>query len=156
MAGIIERKVTSVLKLLTISAIVLFLSSMTSTTDKIIGTWESVNKGDGTMVFYKVGTEYRAKLLSASSALETDGETYKKDINNPDPKLHNRSLKEIVYITKLKLEDGVYVDGELYDFEGGKTYDCKVTVSDNKLFLRVYMGFVVLGKTIEFNKVKTE
>ncbi|MBO9702106.1 MAG: DUF2147 domain-containing protein [Sporocytophaga sp.] len=137
----------------TMGVFLLMLTSMINPTDDIIGTWIEA-KDDNKMEIFKSGNEYQAKLLFSKAALEADGKTFKKDIKNNDPKLRSRSLEGIVYITKLRFNKGAYVDGKMYDFTSGNFYDCKITVSGNKLNLRGFMGFEFLGKTIEFNRVK--
>jgi uncharacterized protein (DUF2147 family) len=129
------------------------LTSMTTTADEIVGRWQSIDK-DYTWEFFKSGDTYSAKLITSTDALEADGRTFKKDVNNPDVKLKDRSLQGIIFITGLKYDDGEYVDGTIYAFGGGSSYDCKATVEGNKLSLRAYKGISILGKTIEFDRMK--
>jgi len=148
-----RRAITTAMTLLLFSGIILSLTSMTPATDSIIGKWQSIDK-EYTWEFFKTGETYNAKLIISNDALEADGKTFKKDLKNPDPKLRNRSLQGIIFITGLKYDDGVYIDGIIYAFGGGSFYDCKGTVEGNKLYLRPYKGISILGKTIEFNRMK--
>jgi uncharacterized protein (DUF2147 family) len=126
---------------------------VTTDTDAIIGKWESVNK-EFTWEFSKSEGTYNAKLITSKDALEEDGKTFKKDLKNPDPKLRNRSLQGIIFITGLKYVDGKYIDGKIYAFGGGGFYDCKATVDGHKLYFRAYKGISMLGKTFEFSRLK--
>jgi len=148
-----RKAIITATPLLLFTGIMLFFTSMTSTPDRIIGKWESVDK-EYTWEFLKSGETYIAKLITSKDALEADGKTFKKDIKNSDPKLRNRSLQGIIFITGLKYNDGTYIDGIIYAFGGGTFYDCKGTVNGNKLSLRVYKGISIMGKTIEFNRIK--
>jgi len=97
--------------------IILFLNNIKSATDadSIIGKWESVDK-EYTWEFLKSGETYIAKLITSKDALEADGKTFKKDVNNPDLNLRNRNLQGIIFITGLKYNDGAYIDGKIYSW----------------------------------------
>lgn len=143
-------KLTSMLVL---SSLFLFLSSMTSAPDSIVGQWLSENK-EFNWEFYKSGNTYSVKLITSKDALEADGKTFKKDTKNSDPKLRSRSLQGVTFITGLKFEDDEYIDGKVYSFHDGKYYSCYASVEGNKLSIRLYKGVSVLGKSFTFNRIK--
>jgi uncharacterized protein (DUF2147 family) len=154
MTSKIKRKIiASIASLLLFTGSILFLTSMKSSTDSIVGKWESVDK-DYIWEFSKSGETYIAKILYNKEALESDGKTYKKDVNNTDPSLRSRSLQGIIFITELKYDDGEYVDGKIYSFRDGGFYDCKATVDGDNLHLRAYQGISAFGKTLELTRVK--
>ena len=113
---------------------------------EIIGIWETEAK-DGKMEIYKTGNEYRGKLLWGKDIVEKDSKTSKKDVKNPDEKLRSRNLVGITYITGLIYDDNEYVDGSVYSAADGRTYDCKLWIENEDLYLRGYVGFSLLGQT---------
>ena len=120
--------------------------------DAIVGTWEMKDKSAKMHVF-KSGNEYQAKLLWGKDIVKADGIS-KKDTKNPDPKLRNRDLMGIVYITGLKYDDDEWKKGQVYNNSNGKLYKCYVWIEDGELHLRGYLGMKILGQTSEWNRVK--
>ncbi|GHE45244.1 DUF2147 domain-containing protein [Sphingobacterium griseoflavum] len=124
--------------------------------DKIIGKWESV-AGDVKLKFaiFKQDGKYFGKLLWASNMFEADGKTPKKDNNNPNKCLKNRSRQGIVNVTDLKFEKGEYSGGKLYNPSDGDTYSLNAKLkSENELHLRGYLGVSLLGKTMKFKRIQ--
>lgn len=124
--------------------------------EKIIGIWQSVSNDPGLKfkIFESKG-KYYGQLLWASNMFEADGTTPKKDNNNPDKNLRNRSRKDIVNVTNLTYEDGEYINGKLYNPSDGSSYSLKAKLkSVNELEFRGYMGFSLLGKTMKFKRVQ--
>ncbi|MGD7191161.1 DUF2147 domain-containing protein [Ralstonia pseudosolanacearum] len=73
---------------------------------------------------------------------------------NPNPALRSRSLKNVVFLSGLRWEDGQWTGGSLYDGASGRTYTCKVTIKDGKMHLRGYLGISALGQTKVFHRVR--
>lgn len=124
--------------------------------DKIIGKWESTD-GDVKLKFdiFKQDGKYFGKLLWVSNMFEADGRTPKKDSNNPNKSLKNRSRQGIVNITNLQYEKGEYTGGKLYNPSDGDTYSLNAKLkSENELHFRGYIGFSILGKTMKFKRVE--
>jgi uncharacterized protein (DUF2147 family) len=72
----------------------------------------------------------------------------KKDEKNPDPKMRERKLKNIVIMWNLKFEDGEYVDGYCYNPRDGNTYRVKMKMlSQNSLRIRGYLLVPLLGQS---------
>ncbi|HBI90128.1 MAG TPA: DUF2147 domain-containing protein [Sphingobacterium sp.] len=124
--------------------------------DKIIGQWESLD-GEVKLKFdiFKKDEKYFGKLLWASNMFEADGKTPKKDSNNPDRSLQNRSRQGIVNITNLKYDQGEYSGGKLYNPSDGDSYRLKATLKTaNELHFRGYLGISLLGKTMRFKRIQ--
>lgn len=122
--------------------------------NSILGAWESDEK-DVRMEFFKDGNEYKGKLLWGNQIVEADGKTSKKDAKNPDKNLRTRNIIGIVSLNGLKWDDGEYADGKIYDPPSGKTYNCKAWIEKDKLHLRGYLGFSMLGKTVVWHRYAT-
>lgn len=82
--------------------------------DAIVGKW-AADDGTSKLDMYNAGDEYRARLLYGNQLIEADGVTIKKDVKNPDPALRDRSLKNIVFATRLRYADGEWTGGSVYD-----------------------------------------
>lgn len=118
----------------------------------IVGIWEMDDK-TAKMEVYKVGDEYRAKLLWGEDIVNEDGSS-KQDVNNPDENLRNKDLVGAEYLTGLKFEDDEWEDGKVYNNGNGKWYNCYVWMKKGVLNLRGYLGLPMFGQTTEWNRVK--
>lgn len=120
--------------------------------DAITGKWEA---DDGTVKLdmFRAGTEFQARMLYGNQIVEADNFTFKQDARNPDPALRSRSLKNIVFLTGLRWDNGSWSGGSLYDPSSGRTYSCEVTMKDGKMNLRGYIGISALGQTRVFHRI---
>jgi uncharacterized protein (DUF2147 family) len=118
--------------------------------DAILRVWETEEK-DGRIEFLKSGNGYYGKILYGKQQLEADGKTYKKDIHNPDPVLRTRLLMDYVLITGLIYKDGKWVNGKIYNFNDGNSYDISMELKDSLLYLRVFKGLPMFGKTLKWH-----
>jgi uncharacterized protein (DUF2147 family) len=77
------------------------------------------------------------------------------DKDNPDAKLKSRPLMGLNLLEGLKFDSGMWEDGTIYDPKTGKTYSCQVTLkSKDVLEVKGYIGFSLIGRTVEWTKVK--
>jgi uncharacterized protein (DUF2147 family) len=49
-------------------------------------------------------------------------------------------------------DDKVWEDGTIYDPKNGKTYSCNITLVDDKLNVRGYVGISMIGRTAIWTK----
>ena len=136
----------------------LFSAIITSTAqtagDKVLGVWLNDEK-TGKIEIYKTGDKYFGKLIWGKTIYEADGKTSKKDVKNPDVKLRNRPLLNLVFITNFKYNgDGTWENGNIYDPKSGKTYSCEMEIKDSRLKMTGYIGFTLLGRTVYWDRVK--
>ncbi len=120
--------------------------------DAILRIWETEEK-DGRMQLLKDGDTYEAKMLYGKQLLEADGKTYKKDIHNPDPALRSRPLKDYTLISGLVYKEGKWVNGKIYNFNDGNSYDVNLELKDGLLYMRVFKGVPMFGKTLKWHPV---
>lgn len=145
------------MKLLKILAISLMMLAITtalraqSSPNAIVGAWESDEK-DVRMEYFQDGDHYSARLLWGNKIVEADNVTSKKDTKNPDQSLRSRNILGIVSLTGLKWSGKEYTDGKIYDPPSGKTYNCKAWMDGDKLQLRGYLGFSMMGKTVSWHR----
>lgn len=131
------------------------MAQQQANSDEIVGAWEA-DDGSVKLDMYNAGSEFQAHLLYGNHVMESDNVTFKKDENNPDPSLRSRSLKNIVFISGLHWDGSEWSDGSLYDGSSGRTYHCKVEITDGKMRLRGYLGIPALGQTKVFHRIRAQ
>ena len=122
--------------------------------DDIIGIWETED-GNLKLEMFDAGGTYSARILHGALLLEEDGKTYKKDSQNPDPALRQRTLEGLIFITGLAWDDHDHrwEDGRLYQANSGRTFSAQITLDDEMMELRGYMGRPMLGRTTTLRRV---
>jgi len=126
--------------------------SQTDAADRITGIWLTEQK-DGRIQISRTGNTYTGKLIWGNSVLDKDGKP-KHDVNNPDPKLRQRTLQGMVMLTGLEYEDGKWQSGKIYNGLTGKSYSVVVTIKGNMLELRGYIGLPLFGKTTVWQRLE--
>lgn len=126
-----------------------------SSPSEIVGVWEAEN-GNLKLEMFDAGGSYAARMIFGVRVVEADGKTFKKDIQNPDPKLRSRSLEGIVFINNLKWDADTrrWEGGSLYDASSGQTISGRATLVDGKLELQAYMGVPLLGQAMVLRRVQ--
>lgn len=122
------------------------LLNSTSFSQEILGNWKTLDKESGAVnsvvEIYKNNTIYYGKIIAV---LRKD---YKGACDTCIGKYKNKELTGIVILKDLVQKDKNYEDGEITDPENGKTYSCYVKLENtNKLKIRGYIGFSLLGRT---------
>lgn len=120
--------------------------------DKIVGEWLNEEK-DSKIEIYKTGNLYYGKLVWGNSIYESDGQSYQKDVRNPDDKLKSRQLLNMVILHHFEYKDDIWDDGKIYDPKSGKTYHCIMKLRNDKLEIRGYVGISLLGRTTYWERV---
>ncbi|MES1197895.1 MAG: DUF2147 domain-containing protein [Chitinophagaceae bacterium] len=113
--------------------------------DKITGLYWSPKK-DAKIEIYLKGGHYFGRSVWVA--------TPRKDIKNPKESLRMRDVLGIELLTNFSYDDGTYTNGEVYDPESGKTYNCKMSLNGNKLRVRGYIGISLFGRTEIFERIK--
>lgn len=122
---------------------------------QIVGVWETDN-GNVKLEMFDAGGSYSARSIYGAQLVEADGKTFKKDVHNPDPKLRDRSLKGIVFITNLKWNAGNqrWDGGSMYVPGSGRTLSARASMKQGKLELRAYMGTPMMGRTMVLHRAQ--
>lgn len=118
------------------------------------GFWFNEQKKTKIQVYQAADGAYAAKLIWFTPPNGEDMRT-KVDKRNPNEALRNRPLlgSNIVYGLR-PTGKNEYEKGKAYDPSSGKTYDCKVTVhSPQKMTMRGFIGFSLIGKSVEWVRV---
>ncbi len=117
------------------------------TKDDVLGEW--INQaGDGLIEI----SWQQGKILGIIKG-SPDGQD-RKDINNPDPTLRDRSLQGVKILGDMSYRENNYWSGGwIYDPNNGKTYKCKMKLIDSKtLEIRGYVGISLFGRTEVWEK----
>ena len=131
-------------KLLFILSLVLVTASVyCQSSDKIKGYWLT-EKGTSQVQIYKATNgKYYGKIVWLEEPNENGAP--KKDKENPDEKLKNRPLLELLLLKSFQFDndDNEWESGTIYDPESGKTYDCYMWFEDGNHNQLKIKGFVL-------------
>ncbi len=121
--------------------------------EEILGIWLNL-AGDGQIEISKQGENYIGTIIGSTNPDSPD----RKDINNADPALRDRSLLNIQIFGDLTYRDeNKWNGGWIYDPNNGKTYKCKMTLKDsNTIEIRGYIGVSLFGRSEEWKRKTTD
>jgi len=119
----------------------------------IFGQWKTIDDETGKeksiVEIYKVDGKAYAKIVQL---LEKDKEDKLCDKCKGDKK--NQPIKGMVIINGLKKDGDEWNSAKILDPKTGKEYKCYITLEgDNKLKVRGYVGFALLGRTQYWHKI---
>lgn len=119
--------------------------------EDIIGYWLTAQKGT-IIEFYKNGDRYDGKVAWSKTLTDNKGQPV-KDVNNPDKSKRNNNIVGSTMITGLKYnpKTGYYEGGKVYQPQTGKTFDCKIQLS-NKNSIKVTSGLGFISKTLVWTR----
>lgn len=117
----------------------------------IKGVWLNETK-DVKVEIYATGNKYAGKITWLKNMYEADGKTPKKDVNNADVSLRNRTIIDLNILTGFSFDDGEWTGGTLYDPKTGKTFKSKMKLKGGNLEIRGYVGSPAFGKTTIWTK----
>lgn len=127
--------------------VIIFTIAISTNAQTIFGKWNSTNDETG-------------KIDSVIEMYEKDGKAYAKILEIKDPSRQkavcekcegankNKPILGLEILTGLEKDGDEWSGGEILDPRNGKIYNCYIElVKPNKLKLRGYVGFSLLGKT---------
>ena len=119
----------------------------------IFGKWKTIDDETGKeksiVEIYQVQGKAYAKILQL---LEKDKADKLCDKCEGDKK--NQPIKGMIIINGLKKDGDEWNDAQILDPKTGKEYKCYITLEgDNKLKVRGYVGFALLGRTQYWHRV---
>ena len=119
--------------------------------DPIERLWYNEEKTAKIQVYKATDGRFYGKIVWLKEPLR-DGKP-KIDINNSDKSRRNDPIMGLLILREFKKgSDKHYEDGTIYDPKNGKTYSCKMTLGGDKLDVRGYVGFSLLGRTTTWTK----
>ena len=129
-----------------------------SNSDAIVGKWMSTEDNNLEVEVYKIGTEYRAKIIwfdDSDDKSRPMGE--RRDTKNPDKALRTRKIigLEVMHGLVYNQDDDEWQDGRIYDASTGKDWNAKAWLAkDGCLKVRGFWHFEFLGQNMCFKKIK--
>lgn len=139
---------------LIVSCLVPFLS-YGQTANAVVGTWLTYEK-DAHIQILQQGNTFTGKLVWAKDANDASGKL-KTDTHNPNARLRSQPVLGMQFMHDFTyIGTNQYEHGTIYDARNGKTYKCKLTLTDkNTLDVRGYMGaaWMGLGRTTTWTRV---
>ncbi len=124
------------MRVLVIGLFSFLVSSFACAQDEILGKWYTEDK-KSIVEIYRSGNKYYGKIVYISPQAKST-----KDEHNPDPKLRNRSMVNVVIIKDFVYEDKEWSDGTIYDPVDGETYSGKMWIdASGHLNVRGYLLF---------------
>lgn len=136
-------------------ASVLFITVLTSVqSQSVIGKWKTIDDETG-------------KAKSVVEIYEKSGKIYGKIVDILDPQKKdklctactgdekNKPVLGMVIVKSLQKDGSEYNDGSITDPVTGKKYKCFITLEEkDKLKVRGYIGFALIGRTQYWHRVK--
>ena len=120
-----------------------------------VGLWYAEGGAAEVQVF-PCADEFCGKVVWLRSPLGEDGCELRDD-KNPNSTLRTRPIIGLLVLTGLRPADddlAAWNGGSIYDPASGHTYSCEARLeSDNRLFLRGYLGIRLLGRTTTWTRV---
>lgn len=123
--------------------------------DRILGLWVT-DKGAAHVEIYKEQGLYQGRIVWLAEPLYPVGDPEagesKHDRNNPDPAQRAAPVLGLQIMRGFHaVAEGRWQDGTIYDPENGKTYACKLWLTDDgTLKVRGYVGISLFGRTTEW------
>lgn len=130
----------------TLLTLFVFLIGITTHAQSILGEWETyddkTNEKKAIIEIYKQNDMYAAKIIK-NFVRDKDAVCEKCEGENK-----NKPIIGLIIIENLKKIDDVYEEGTILDPQSGDIYKCYLKlVEKNKLKVRGYIGFSIIGRT---------
>lgn len=136
-------------------ALTLTTTGLFAQADKILGVWFNEEKSAKIEV-YKKGDKYYGKIIWLKDNKNADGSSPRLDVKNEDVSKRGRAIvgSNILIGLEWDADDNEWDDGEIYDPKNGSTYSLYAQLeSENKLFLKGYIGFSLIGRSTHWTRV---
>lgn len=120
---------------------------------QIEGKWKTIDDETGVAkslveIYKKSNGQYYGKISQLLAKVENENCVKCSD----DRK--NKPLEGLEIIRGLKKSGSEFTGGTITDPKTGKTYKCTITRDGDKLNVRGYIGFSLIGRTQTWHKVK--
>ncbi len=127
--------------------------AQTNEADRVIGNWLVQDK-KAKIKIYKKNNKFYGKIVWLKEPNDAEGKP-KVDKENSEEELRGRKLIGLLMLKDFEYdEDLVWEDGEIYDPKNGKTYSCKMTMSEDgrTLDVRGYIGISLIGRSQDWTR----
>ena len=159
------RRMTSIF--FVVVALVLPLTAAAGDPDAVLGLWATdpeADAGQAHVEIFSDGDTYAGKIVWLEIPRYEEGDEHgpageiKVDSENPDPSLRSRPIVGLVIMEGFTYGgERNWLKGFIYDPENGKTYKCKMRLTDDGLLkVRGFVGVSLLGRTEVWTPVVKE
>lgn len=133
--------------------------------DPLLGLWLTEPDDDGGQAHVEItrsGEGYSGRLVWLEKPLydaddeEGMGGQPRIDRENPKPELKTRPIQGLPILQGFVRSGNKWTDGTIYDPNNGKTYRCKMHLKGEKLKVRGYIGFSLIGRTAVWTRVSEQ
>lgn len=115
--------------------------------------WYNDEKTAKIQIYKAVDHKFYGKIVWLKTP-EENGKP-RTDIHNPEKKRQNDPLLGLVILRGFAKEgENGYEGGTVYDPKNGKTYKCIMTAKGDKVDVRGYVGFSLIGRTATWTKAE--
>lgn len=118
-----------------------------------VGFWLVAEK-DAKVEIYQKDETLQGKIIWLKDPLDETGKI-KTDIHNPNEQLSSRPIQNLIFLEgfRKEVDENKWSGGTIYDAKSGKTYKGWIKPDgENKMKLRGYIGFSLLGRTAEWTR----
>jgi uncharacterized protein (DUF2147 family) len=146
----------SKISLFIILCLITFGFTSSNPNQTILGKWKTIDdetkKPSSIIQLYEVNGKVHGKIVE----LLQEGRDENSLCKECSGKRKNQKIKGMEILWNLENEsDTEWEDGEILDPNNGKTYSCQVELESNdKLKVRGYIGFSMMGRTQYWYRVK--
>lgn len=133
---------------------IIFSAKAQKNADDIVGVWLT-GSGKGHVKIDKVGNYYFGRLVWLKEPLNAEGKP-KLDKNNEDVSKRSKTVLGMQLLGGFEWKnDNLWDNGNIYDPENGKTYNCKIDLENaNTMNVRGFIGISLFGRTDIWKRVK--
>lgn len=147
------------LLLFTLLPLAVFGADQDADADRILGLW-ATDKAEAHVEISRDENGYRGVIVWLKEPFypaddeQSPGEP-KVDRENPGPALRERTITGLEIMKGFRYAgNDRWIDGTIYDPENGKTYKCRLRLTeDGTLKVRGYVGISLFGRTTEWTPV---
>lgn len=127
-------------------------SAKTAIAKDLTGYWLTAQKGS-IVEFYKTGDTYEGKVAWSKNAKDKNGKPL-KDVNNPNKAKKNNAIVGTTMLSGLKYNAATdtYEGGKIYQYQTGRSYNCKVTLNKEKNVMKIVGGVGFISKTLTWTR----
>lgn len=143
----------------TLLPLAVFAADGDADADRILGLW-ATDKAEAHVEISRDENGYRGVIVWLKEPFYPDDDATmpaqpKTDRENPEPALRERAIVGLEIMRGFRYAgDGRWIGGTIYDPENGKTYKCRMRLTNRgTLKVRGYVGVSLFGRTTEWTPV---
>ncbi|MBW7858892.1 MAG: DUF2147 domain-containing protein [Leptonema sp. (in: Bacteria)] len=133
-----------------IAAVMLFATSLMAQSP--VGVWKTIDDETGEAKSYVNIYESNGVLYGNIQKLLSPADQGKLCDKCPGAS-KNKPMEGLLIIWGLKKDGNEWTGGQIMDPKNGKVYSCKMHIEGNKLIVRGFLGFSLIGRSQTWHKL---